>query len=319
MCHKTVSVVMCTFNGEKYLKEQLESIIHQTHPIDEIIIQDDCSEDGTVALLNRYSKEYPNIVFSKNDIRMGVNKNFFSALFKAKSDYIAIADQDDIWELDKIEKQISTIGDNWLNFHLSEPFSSDGVPIAFDRRIPNYGIIRMIHFNMIPGHTMLLKRDLLSKIYDKEIFLYDALLAIAAGVYGKISYIDQVLVHHRRYMDAFSYHKPVTNDKGVKNVVNYLYVSLRHLFCNRKNVYNHFNSMNYLLNMYRSDSLKCSDFNVALMFTELYKKQSICSLLRASILCIRHRRKIFYAQDNSSFISILRAMFHPILMYHYYE
>lgn len=319
MGHKTVSVVMCTFNGERYLREQLESIFHQTYPIDEVIVQDDCSEDGTIALLDRYSKEYPNIVFLKNDVRKGVNENFFSALSKAKGDYIAIADQDDIWELNKVEEQILAIGDNWLNFHLSEPFSSDGVPIAFDRRIPNYGIIRMIHFNMIPGHTMLLKRDLLNRIYDKQVFLYDALIAIAAGVYGKINYIDQVLVHHRRYVNAFSYHKPVTNKKAVKNIVNYLSVSLRHLFCNRKNVYSHFNNMHYLLNLYQSDRLKCSDFNVALMFTELYKRQSICSLLKASMLCVKHRKKIFYAQENSFFVTILRAMFHPILMYHYYE
>ena len=320
MCHKkTVSVVMCTFNGEKYLKEQLDSIIHQTYPVDEILIQDDCSEDGTIGLLDRYSKEYPNIVFSKNDVRLGVNKNFFSVLSKAKGDYIAIADQDDIWELNKIEEQLQAIGDNLLNFHLSEPFSSDGVPIAFDKRIPNYGIIRMIYFNMIPGHTMLLRRDLLNRIYDEQVFLYDALLAIAAGVCDKINYIDKVLVHHRRYMDAYSYHKPVTNGKSMKNIITYLYISLQHLSCNRKNVYAHFNSMDYLLNLYCSDELKCPDFNVALRFTELYKEQSPYSLLRASILCIKHRRKIFYAQENSSFIVFLRAMFHPILMYHYYE
>ena len=78
-------------------------------------------------------------------------------------------------------------------------------------------------------------------------------------------------------------------------------------------------SMDYLLNLYCSDELKCPDFNVALRFTELYKEQSPYSLLRASILCIKHRRKIFYAQENSSFVVFLRAMFHPILMYHYYE
>lgn len=286
-CKKTVSVVMCTFNGEKFLKEQLESIIHQTYPIEEIIIQDDCSEDETVKLIKGYSIEYPHIVFSVNDMRMGVNRNFFSALMKAKGDYVAIADQDDIWELDKIRIQISEIGDNLLNFHLSEPFSSDGVPILFDKRTPNYSILRMIYFNMIPGHTMLFKKELLDKIYNKQLFLYDALIAIAAGVEGRVNFTNRVLVHHRRYVDAFSYHLPVSNRKSLSNVFSYSFISLKHLFANRDKVYLHFDCMYVLLSQYISDDKRCSDFDVALKFCELYKEQSICSLIKASFLCVK--------------------------------
>lgn len=317
-CDKTVSVVMCTYNGKKYLKEQIESIVHQTYPLKEIIIQDDCSEDGTIELLQKYSEEYSHIIFSVNDVRMGVNGNFFSVLSKAKGDYIAIADQDDIWELDKIEVQISAIAENLLSFHLSEPFSSDGVPIAFDKRVPNYGILRMIYFNMIPGHTMLLKRELLEKIHDKQIFLYDALIAIAAGVGGKINYVDRALVHHRRYLKAFSYHVPVSKEKSIKNSLRYLSIGLKHWVTNRENVYNHFNGMCYLLNLYRHDHENISDFEVALKFSKLYKEQSLYSFVRASWLCVKYRRYIFYTDTGSSFQSILRAVFHPILMYHYY-
>ena len=66
MGKKTVSVVMCTYNGEKYLREQMDSILAQTYPIHEIIVCDDCSTDGTMNILQEYATKFP--IFSGNQI-----------------------------------------------------------------------------------------------------------------------------------------------------------------------------------------------------------------------------------------------------------
>ncbi|MEZ7866922.1 MAG: glycosyltransferase [Paludibacteraceae bacterium] len=98
-----VSVVMCTYNGEKYLREQLDSIINQTYPIHEIIIQDDCSTDGTWEIIQEYATRNNNFRIYRNEINLSVYHNFFSAFQKVTGEYFAVSDQDDFWLPDKIK------------------------------------------------------------------------------------------------------------------------------------------------------------------------------------------------------------------------
>lgn len=68
---------MCTYNGAKYLEEQLDSIVNQSYPIYELIVQDDCSNDETVNILKRYKEKYSFVYIFENEINLGVNDNFF--------------------------------------------------------------------------------------------------------------------------------------------------------------------------------------------------------------------------------------------------
>ena len=77
---KSVSVVMCTYNGAKYIREQLDSIINQTYPIFEIIIQDDCSTDETVEIIRKYAESNKTIKLFVNKKQKGVTLNFITAL-----------------------------------------------------------------------------------------------------------------------------------------------------------------------------------------------------------------------------------------------
>ena len=70
---KKVSVVMCTYNGAQYIREQLDSIINQTYPIFEIIIQDDCSTDDTVDIIREYAETHSNIRLFQNEKSLGIN------------------------------------------------------------------------------------------------------------------------------------------------------------------------------------------------------------------------------------------------------
>ena len=108
---KTVSVVLCTYNGEKYIREQIDSILNQEYLPKEIIIQDDGSTDGTLSVIQEYAEKEPIIKIHKNNRGRGINSNFFDAMSKASGDYIAISDQDDIWAKEKLKWQVESIGD----------------------------------------------------------------------------------------------------------------------------------------------------------------------------------------------------------------
>ena len=90
MSLKRVSVVLCTYNGEKYIREQLESIVSQTYPIHELLIQDDCSTDATPLIIEEYKEKYPFIRFYRNKNNLGFNRNFWKAFEKVTGDYLSL-------------------------------------------------------------------------------------------------------------------------------------------------------------------------------------------------------------------------------------
>lgn len=219
---RTISVVMCTYNGAKFVAEQIESIIGQTYPIYELIIQDDHSTDGTWEVLQGYQRKYPFIKVYMNESGKGVNRNFFSAFYRATGDFIAISDQDDIWEPRKLEWQVEAIGDAWLCAGMTRPFSdTNGVKTFFDERVANRCLERTIYCSMIAGHTMLFKRALLDKIPDwaywSDYFLYDHFLQIVVESYEKLVYLDRVLVNQRRHLQAVTYSEPMNYAKTPMN------------------------------------------------------------------------------------------------------
>lgn len=104
-----VLILMSTFNGENYLREQLNSLIHQTYLNLEILIRDDGSIDKTLEILNEYSMKYPNIKFYQGK-NLKPAKSFLDLIKKAsKAEFYAFCDQDDVWDKDKIEIAINKI------------------------------------------------------------------------------------------------------------------------------------------------------------------------------------------------------------------
>lgn len=99
---KTISVALATYNGSRYLRQQLDSLYAQIRRPDEVVVSDDGSTDGTLDILEEYHKNY-NLHYSINPGPHGVNNNFYRAISLCTMDYIAICDQDDIWLPEKID------------------------------------------------------------------------------------------------------------------------------------------------------------------------------------------------------------------------
>lgn len=108
------SIVLATYNGEKNILEQLDSLKNQTVAVDEVLIQDDISTDDTYQMISAYIKKYElnNWHLTKNKKNLGWRKNFLELLSRANGDVVFTCDQDDIWNLQKIELMSETFKDN---------------------------------------------------------------------------------------------------------------------------------------------------------------------------------------------------------------
>lgn len=108
-----ISVAMASYNGEKYIKEQLDSFLAQTRLPDELIITDDCSTDGTEQIVKAYAEAAPfDVVFHRNEKNLGYCGNFNAALMKTTGDLVFLSDQDDVWFPEKIATMVALADDH---------------------------------------------------------------------------------------------------------------------------------------------------------------------------------------------------------------
>ena len=106
-----IDVLMATYNGEKYLREQIDSILNQTYSNINLIISDDCSTDKTQEILKEYEQKDSRVILKLHKERFGIIKNFEYLLNQVKSDYYMLSDQDDVWLPEKIEKSFKKLND----------------------------------------------------------------------------------------------------------------------------------------------------------------------------------------------------------------
>ena len=208
MAPQLVSIALCTYNGASYLKEQLDTLVDQTYPNCEIICVDDCSTDNTVEILTQYANSYPQIKLHINGQNLGYTKNFEKAISLCNGEYIALCDQDDIWDKNKISIMIAHIGNNMLAYHDSAFVDENGNPlnkkISDVRNCYSGNDSRVFLFdNCVLGHAIFFKRGLL-KFMGKfnDVVIHDRWLAYVATNNGGIIFIDQPLVQYRRHLNA---------------------------------------------------------------------------------------------------------------------
>jgi len=201
-----VSIAMTTYNGEQFLREQLDSILAQTYSNFEIIICDDQSMDRTYQILQEFALLDSRIKLFKNDTNLGLVKNFEKALYLCSGQYIALADQDDIWEPEKIETLITNIGhyslihsDACLIDSLNEVFAYSYS--KYSKKDTNKNFIEYLLSNNVTGCTSLFKRELLQQCLPipEKVLLHDWWIALNAMKLNGIIYIDKSLTRYRQH------------------------------------------------------------------------------------------------------------------------
>lgn len=197
-----VSVCMATKNGIAYLGAQLNSILHQIKPEDEVVICDDCSSDATVALIESFND--PRIRIIRNTSPQGIAKTFERSLLASKGTYIFLADQDDVWKPEKISITLKhlklyemVISDCIIADHALKPMRDSFFMYNKSRK----GLLRNIYRNSYMGCCMAFHRDVLKRAlpFPKDIPLHDFWLGLIGELYFDVLFIPKALMYHRRH------------------------------------------------------------------------------------------------------------------------
>jgi len=204
-----ISICLCTYNGSKYLTEQLESLKNQIVKADEIIVCDDGSTDNTIEILNKY-KDILNIKLFINASSLGVTKNFEKSISLCSGDIIFLCDQDDIWEKNKIEKMSSAFIDKNVGLVLCNGILID----EKNKQIKNYtlwnvfGIDKidkenfttniLINKPVFTGMAMAFRTDLKKYILpiSKNAF-HDEWIGFISSYKSKVCFLEEELVRYR--------------------------------------------------------------------------------------------------------------------------
>lgn len=206
-----VSVAMATYNGERFIKEQIDSILRQTIQNIEIVICDDCSADNTWEILQEYAKDDSRFKIYRNETNLGFCKNFEKVISLCHGDYIALSDQDDVWMDNHLEVLLKRLGNKVMTCGNALLINENGVSLDVTWRdmeqldyIPDDDIkkLKSILFfrNPYQGASMLFKRELLQSAlpFPNETLFHDRWLAAVACLAGGINYADAIVLHYRR-------------------------------------------------------------------------------------------------------------------------
>ena len=205
-----ISIVLCTYNGEKYLHEQLQSLVNQTFPFYELIISDDASTDATRGIISDFEKKDKRIKVFQNSVNLGFNKNFEKAIRHSTGNWIAPADQDDIWELNKLEIMQGDIKEGVTLVHCNSA-KFYGVNFKEKKIFPGYrkfegrDVRQLFLFNTIEGHAMLVQRRVAETTFPLSDNIYfDWWLGFQAALLGKVVWNKNYLINRRMHEQNFS-------------------------------------------------------------------------------------------------------------------
>jgi glycosyltransferase involved in cell wall biosynthesis len=200
-----VSVVMATYNGQHFLLEQIESILNQTYSPIEFIICDDCSTDKTFDILLEYAEKYKHIKLFRNEENIGFRRNFEKAILLSTGSMVAPCDQDDIWDLQKIEILVKEIGSNAIVYSDSELIDDNGKKLGKKysdiKNLQTFDDCLMYAIgNCASGHAMLIKREVINQsVPFSPTMSHDLWLGFVASMYAPVAFYNKPLVFYRQH------------------------------------------------------------------------------------------------------------------------
>lgn len=209
-----IDILLATYNGEKFVKEQIESILNQTYENFNLIISDDASTDNTLNILEEYEKKDTRIKVFKKEKNKGLIDNFEFLLKNVTSDYFMFSDQDDIWKKDKIEKSINKLKEEnsglvytdleIVDEKLNVIYPSYWKYKQIYKKIIKYNNFEALYLNnFVTGCTILAKskyiKDILPLPRNSKFVLHDYWTALIISAKDKISYVEEPTIQYRQH------------------------------------------------------------------------------------------------------------------------
>ncbi len=214
-----IDILLATFNGERYIAEQINSILNQTYANWRLIIRDDGSKDRTVSIINDFKIRYPDKIIMIKDDRgnLGACRNFATLLERAEADYIMFCDQDDIWLPRKIETTYRKMSEMVKRYTDRLPLLvyTDMKVVDKDLKVvadsywkyqafnPKSGKVlnRLLVSNVIIGCTVMLNKALrdLSIPFSNDALMHDWWAGLVSVAFGKNDYLEEATVLYRQH------------------------------------------------------------------------------------------------------------------------
>ena len=211
-----ITILLATYNGEKYLKEQLDSLFDQTYKAFTILARDDCSTDSTLEILESYEVE---IIPSTQ--KLGASQNFNAiveyALEDGESDYYMFCDQDDVWLPDKIERTLKKMievekrqPDIPLLIHTDLSVVNSNLEVIsnsfwkYHGIDPKYNTLnRLLLQNVITGCSVMINKRLaeMATPVPKDAIMHDWWFGLVASAFGEVHYVDSITLLYRQHAD----------------------------------------------------------------------------------------------------------------------
>jgi glycosyltransferase involved in cell wall biosynthesis len=215
----TVDILLATYNGGKYLEEQINSIFNQNYINWKLLIRDDLSQDKTLEIIAKYKNKFPEKIkiINNYNTRLKVSHNFASLLENSSSDYIMFCDQDDVWLPNKVEITLNKM------YEIEKMYGKDKCLLVHtdlkvvDRNLnlisnsfwkyqnlnPKQGnsLKRLLVQNVITGCTMTINKPLknLSLPIPQEAIMHDWWIALVAATFGHVAYVEMPTILYRQH------------------------------------------------------------------------------------------------------------------------
>lgn len=213
-----ITILLAACNGEKHIAEQIESVLSQTCGNWKLIVQDDCSEDRTCEIVEKYAlKHTDRIILKKRNTPSGSARNNFVSMLKyAGSGYIMTCDQDDAWLPDKIEVTMDKMREieekagheRPVLVHTDLKVADEKLNVLADSLIKfqkldsrRDKLNNLLVQNMVTGCTMMANRALAEKVQNvpEQAIIHDWWFALVASAFGHIGYVDKPTVLYRQH------------------------------------------------------------------------------------------------------------------------
>ncbi|MDD5052225.1 MAG: glycosyltransferase family 2 protein [Sulfuricurvum sp.] len=299
-----ISIAMATYNGEIFLHKQLDSILKQTYSNFELIICDDHSTDNTLKILTEYSKHDSRIRIYSNPINIGFVKNFEKALALCTGEYIALADQDDIWEKEKLAVLIHEIGPNLL-IHSNCSIIDDQdhvISLYWKKNVDTFVDLKSLLFrNVVTGCTILIKKDLLLTAlpFPEEITYHDWWLAICAAADKKICYTDKSLTQYRQHIRQNTGVKSSQNTSVFQDIYSNIIKRFNNIQHHRIRAYQKHHQNLHAIKNIKWVNEYLPDINNAILYFEDYLKNKFH--FKTFLISLKYH-KILYPYKNYFYI-----------------